>query len=308
MTDGLDVAALGLLRSSFESLKRRFQGVADRGEPREAWLMRLANRPDLTLKENFALMNGFDDRRLGVVELGGERWASLPEPLHSVADDAARLVKRLPENIATQLPSECCCSIRNDWPLWVVVVFGLAWSPVPDSLPHADRVIPLNDNQTMLLESVPDFRCGGPFHLTDEQFADVMSKGWYSTLCDFAAASVQAIDVLMSWLDAAPIKPATTPPAALLSNSKPVDDVAETIKRVTLMLGEDGGKIMAIVSHPTFTTDQKLRALGADERFKGYKSDDLAQMLGVSPASIRNSDAWREWNPKPAKRAKLDQK
>jgi len=97
-------------------------------------------------------------------------------------------------------------------------------------------------------------------------------------------------------------------PAAPSSEVKPVDDVAETIKRVALLLGEDGGKIMAIVSHPTYTTDQKLRALGVDERFKGYTSDILAKMLGVSPASIRNSSAWKEWNSKPTKCEKSAQK
>lgn len=219
MTDRLDAAALGLLRSSFESLKRRFQGVADRGEPREAWLMRLANRPDLTLKANFALMNGFDDRRLGAFSLGGERWASLPEPLQSVADDAARLVKRLPENIAKQLPPECWCSTRNNWPLWVAVVFGLAWSPVPNSLPHAVRLVPLNDRETILLESVPNMK-EWPLHLTDEQIAAVREKGWYSTLDDFAAASVQAIDILQNWLGDVPKEV----PAAPAGEVKPVDD------------------------------------------------------------------------------------
>ena len=87
-----------------------------------------------------------------------------------------------------------------------------------------------------------------------------------------------------------------------------VDDVTETIKRVTLMLGEDGGKIMAIVSHSEFKTDQKLRSLAKlDERFRGYKSKDLAELLGVSQASIRNGNVWKEWNPKPAKRAKSAQ-
>lgn len=102
---------------------------------------------------------------------------------------------------------------------------------------------------------------------------------------------------------------ATTPPAVPSSEAKPVDDVATVVRRVSLLLGADGGKIMAVVAHSEFTTDQKLRALGKlDERFQGYKSDDLAELLGVSPASIRNSSAWKEWNPKPTKREKSAQK
>lgn len=99
------------------------------------------------------------------------------------------------------------------------------------------------------------------------------------------------------------------PSATPSSDATQGDDVAETVKRLCLLLGEDGGKIMVIVNHPTFSTDQKLRALGTlDKRFRGYKSDDLAEQLRVSPSSIRNSSAWKEWNPKPAKRAKSARK
>lgn len=235
---------------------------------RAAWLMRLANRPDLTLKANFALMNGFDDRRLGAFLLGGERWASLPEPLQSVADDAARLVKRLPENIAKQLPPECWCSTRNNWPLWVAVVFGLAWSPVPNSLPHAVRLVPLNDRETILLESVSDMKEW--LNLTDEQIAAVREKGWYSTLDDFAAASVQAIDVLMSWLDDVP-KPETE---ATSEPPKPVEPQAETLAGGDYAAGDRAEAIgkpaklrpcddkawsqyrLAIEDNPELTTDQ----------------------------------------------------
>ena len=99
------------------------------------------------------------------------------------------------------------------------------------------------------------------------------------------------------------------PPAAPLIGATPFDEVAETVKRVKLLIGSDGDKLMAIVNHPTYTTDQKLRALDKlDERFKGYKSKDLAELLGVSESSIRNGDVWREWNPKPIKRAKSARK
>jgi hypothetical protein len=98
-----------------------------------------------------------------------------------------------------------------------------------------------------------------------------------------------------------PSKPAASQLAGQ-NETQPVDEVAETVKRVALLIGGDVAKIMAVVTHGAFTTDQKLRALCTlDERFKGYKSDDLADLLGVSPASIRNSSAWKEWNPKPTK-------
>jgi len=152
---------------------------------------------------NFARMGGFDLRRSGVFALGGERWASLPETLQSIADDAARSVNQLPNDIAKQLPPECWRSPRIDMRLWVSVVFGLAWSPAHGSPLRAVRLVPLNDRATVHLESVPDMK-DWPLQLSDEQIAAVMEKGWYSTLDDFAVASVQAVDVLMSWLDDVP--------------------------------------------------------------------------------------------------------
>ena len=119
-------------------------------------------------------------------------------------------------------------------------------------------------------------------------------------------------------VDGQPSVPASNPPAPkpTLSPAKatesssaggpsPSDDVAETVRRFALLLGGDAYKIMAVVTHGEFKTDQKLRALGKlDERFKGYKSKQLSELLSVSEGAIRNSTAWKEWNPKPAKRAK----
>ena len=227
MTDHLDATGLGLLRSSLVDHKSRFRAVANRGEPCKAWLMRVTSLPDISPEANFARMGGFDARRSGVFALGGERWASLPEPLQSVADDAARSVKQLPVDIAKLLPPECWCSTADDWRSWVAVVFGLAWSPVRCSPIHAERVVPLNDRESILLESVPGMK-DWPLHLTDEQIAAVREKGWYSTLDDFAAASVQAIDVLMSWLDDVPKRETEV-------NSKPPKSVE------TLAGGDDVG-------------------------------------------------------------------
>lgn len=124
-----------------------------------------------------------------------------------------------------------------------------------------------------------------------------------------AAIKRYAVEQLLRDDKTAPVAPATTPPAAPSSGVKPVDDVAETVKRLCLLLGSDFGKIMTIVSHPKLTTEQKLRALGTlDERFKGYSSPALCELLRVSPGSVTNSDAWKEWNPKPTKREKSAQK
>lgn len=90
------------------------------------------------------------------------------------------------------------------------------------------------------------------------------------------------------------------------ANKRPVDAV-EWVKRFAKLIGGDGEKTLAVVNHPEFTVDQKLRALGKlDGGFKGYKSQDLADLLGVSESSIRNAPVWREWNP--LKQAKASRK
>ena len=142
---------------------------------------------------------------------------------------------------------------------------------------------------------------------------------WMQTRKGAAPDAMEALRVMHELLKVADVKPGrhddkAAPASAPLADPKgkgtPVDDVAEMVKRVALMLGGgDAAKIMAVVTHGEFTTDQKLCALAKlDERFRGYKSKDLAELLGVSEASIRNGDVWREWNPVPTKRAKSAQK
>jgi hypothetical protein len=79
-------------------------------------------------------------------------------------------------------------------------------------------------------------------------------------------------------------------------------DVADTVRKLALLLGDGGDKLIGIIHDQTMTVDQKLRALDRldQQRFRGFKSADLAELLSVSPPAVRNSSCWREWHPRRA--------
>ena len=79
-----------------------------------------------------------------------------------------------------------------------------------------------------------------------------------------------------------------------------VDDVTETVRRVALLLGADGPKLLDIVTSKKLKCDQMLFALGReDERFKGYGSPELAELTRFKEQTIRNTSTWRKWHPLP---------
>ena len=114
-------------------------------------------------------------------------------------------------------------------------------------------------------------------------------------------------------VDGQPSVPASNPPAPkpTLSPAKatesssaggpsPSDDVAETVRRVALLLGADGPKLLDIVTSKKLKCDQMLFALGReDERFKGYGSPELAELTRFKEQTIRNTSTWRKWHPLP---------
>lgn len=87
------------------------------------------------------------------------------------------------------------------------------------------------------------------------------------------------------------------PPMGKSSNTEP--SVAEVVNSLAMLLGDGGPKLIDIIHDTKLTVDLKLRALDRlDVRFQGYTSPVLADLLSVSEAAIRNSDCWKEWQPK----------
>lgn len=101
----------------------------------------------------------------------------------------------------------------------------------------------------------------------------------------------------LKWLE---VNPPTPPDGQAgeggTETQKPSEDAGQLVARFAKLIGGDGAKILAVVNHPAFSVTQKLAALGRlDERFKGYKSADLGELLGVTANAVRNSETWKEW-------------
>ena len=274
-----DHAAPALLRQSIESLKSRFR--AECGLPGKAWLMKLTNQPGLSPEANFGRLRGFDIGRCGVASLGRKRWASLPERLQPMSADAAWLVSQLPGELVKRLPPECfATTLRDGWPLWVAMVFGLAWRGVSGSPLRALQVVPLDDNSSIELGSVPYMK-GYPWEYTDEQIAAVTTKGWYSKLDNFAVASIQAIDILQSWM-------ADVPTRGAEANGEPPKPVE---RQTGTLAGGDGGGESEADGKPA---NGKKRGVDRtkEELFKSalrthHKYETGGSVLNVEPVTTR---------------------
>lgn len=223
MTDRLDAAALVSLRSRFESLKSRFQAMADRGSPDKAWLIHAhdtGNGPSPV----YGWADGFDVNRGGcepaatrrgmvfglkdgrTIEIPPfTRWVQLTgyDELSLLGKKAARLLYDLPADVAARLWDRLPdgTELKGGLPLWTLAVFELANANARDDPLHAFRLVPWSENERVELESLRlEFR-EGILKQPAPSFFD-----WFSTLDNFSAASVEAIDILMSWLDAGAIK------------------------------------------------------------------------------------------------------
>ena len=241
MTDCLDATSLALLRSSFCSLKSRFQAMADRGSPCKAWLSHKHNQPtgsatshkwidmdrggfgtaasrqgmEFRLKDGRTIDNPPFTR---MVQMTG--WNELTPP----GDDAARLLQSqsLPAEVAARLWRQVPfgTELNGGLPLWAMAVFEVANTNVTCSPLRAVRWVPLSGTERFELNSLQEcFRHYLPTQNPPE-FPD-----WFATLDNFAAASVQAIEVLLIWLDAVP----TQATEATSEPPKPVERQAETL-------------------------------------------------------------------------------
>ena len=214
MNSELPIAATQatLLRTSLMSLKSRFQAVADRGTPGNAWLIKWSQlEPGMSLFDQFAWIEGFSLKSLhtGITRLPfpvdnfirGHQIIG-EEQISAAAIDAARLLEGMPAWIWTELwselPSGSSFPLGDGWQLWSEAVFELAWKGAPGSPLKASRWARIDANN--INEMVYGL---APFQKLPAD-AD-----WYSTLDNFAGASVHAINILLCWLEKWSGSPAT---------------------------------------------------------------------------------------------------
>lgn len=245
--------ALPLLRTSFASVRSRFQAIADRGLECKAWLIEVHDHDAEVL---FKRINGLKGYACGI-GVGAycdfprmsrnhfqECWQTTIMPL---ADDASRLICQLPislwDKLWAGLPNGATPhTSRSDispW-LWPDAVFELAFQDHEGSPLRAERNID-GDTLTRKTRSVrnsdSEIQRTQPRSVVFEGFPDMprvmqameslnhpaaMNVSWYATINNFAAASVNAIDILMAWLaegkttgGTSPLPPVTDGPFGL---------------------------------------------------------------------------------------------
>ena len=227
-----DAGQLDLLRKSLDSLKSRFQSVTNPRDKSKAWLIQFNDgHPDgfSALVDKWIAHAGKpkpffcaipvsrrETRLMPILKSGGME----EEPGHRVpgfkrkiqvedwdvlgllAEDAIRLMMTMPDPVQRRIWSHL--PLKTEFggmaQTWVAAVFELAWQAITHSPLRADKWVPLTDFQKIELDSIRDFSTG-PFALNATQRESIgENPSWYSNLDDFAAASVQAIDILQSWL------------------------------------------------------------------------------------------------------------
>lgn len=187
-----------LLRSALDELKLRFRAAIDPDSPSKAWLLHVPakgnERPPI-----YGLADGFDsscaepspsdlayrhDPAIGRRNPPFRRCVRLNgyQSLKVISQDAATLLEGLPDAVKTRLwhGLPAGTELKPGPALWVLAVFELGNANVVGSPLRCVRYYPLDEKPVS-------------FNLPAD--AD-----WYATLPDFAAASVQAIDILKGWL------------------------------------------------------------------------------------------------------------
>ena len=203
----MDAVPFDLLRSSLDSLKLRFQAANDPGSPSKAWLVHVHDKGDKK-PAIYALADGFDsscekpspsdvayrhDPAIGRRVPRFRRCVRLNgyQSLKPIGEDAARLLEGLPDAVQTRLWRGLPAGTHfmgNGLSRWVLAVFELANANV---FPLRDaRWFPIDGEQAKTI-----------FAPESQLPADA---DWYATLPDFAAASVQALAIIQSWLPDVP--------------------------------------------------------------------------------------------------------
>ena len=313
-----ELAAIGLLRSSFATLKTRFQAVDDPHSPCKALLVERHGDGESPIRK---YINGFNtSEKFGSIlgspiirpalmrihrtdptknevlreMLQRSVQVQVTTALDSLNRDAAELLFSLPLPLQIRLwetlPNEAIVS-RNKH-AWVAAVFELAWQSHAYSPLRADRGIPVAADMTIGLhprlstaESIAAVKTTefGPSIDFDTISSD---PDWYAMIDNFAAASVQAIDILLSWIDAAPTAPTTTP-------SGTNDKSKRTAGKPSTNAVEQSGK----ESKPkrgrrkgSVATDLKRDQQIADAWAKGFGAfashEELANAFGIQKSEV----------------------
>ena len=218
-----------LLQSSLALVKQRFQAIVG-GSPSKAWLLQVHDRESGGTSPIYALADGYESpgveskpstwARLGcpAIGLGVPRfWRTVrlngSEILTPIGKEAAELLMSLPVAVQSRLwrglPAGTNLRTAEGDLLWALAVFELANANIAYSSLRAVRQTPLTE-ETAKAFFAPESKLPA-------------DSDWYATLPNFAAASVQAIDILQSWL-ADELKRETE------ATSKP-PETAETIQR-----------------------------------------------------------------------------
>lgn len=201
----MDAIPFDRLRSSLDSLKLRFQAANDPDSPHKAWLVHVHGKGD-EKPSIYDLADGFNSYRekpspsdLGAIRVSAigrqvsvfRRCVQLKgyQRLMPICDDAGRLVDGLPNAVQSRL----WCGLPDGTQLmgeglsrWVLAVFELGNANVVWSSLRCVRHYPSSPEQIR--------------RIFTEEMQLPADADWYATLPDFAAASVQAIDILQSWL------------------------------------------------------------------------------------------------------------
>ena len=173
----MDAVPFDLLRSSLDSLKLRFQAANGPGLPRKAWLTQFRDKGDGRPPILGVRLDGYQD--YGYLRL------------KPITDDAVRLLDSLPASVQIRLwgrpTPEIPVQSMSDSdriPQWVMAVFELLNKSGVGPRLRRVRDLPLDEQPV-------SFKFGGNAELC-------------ATLPDFVAASVEAIDILQSWLGDVP--------------------------------------------------------------------------------------------------------
>ena len=225
MTDRLDAAALGLFRSSLDELKLRFSSATTPDAPSKVWLVHVHKKCDESLAiYSDGMMDGNNSTLVSrtpsdLSRLGLAAWSRSISPfsrtvrlkgyqcLIPIGNDAGQLLKGLSATVQTRLWRDLPTGteLGKGVFLWTLAVFEMANAKVVGSPLRAERVRPLTKAEAETVVAA-----GGKLPTNAEKWASdwpatLPGDGdWYSTLPDFAAASVQAIGILQSWLDDVP--------------------------------------------------------------------------------------------------------
>lgn len=304
----MDAVPFDLLRSSLDDLKLRFQAVAaEPGAPIRAWMAHVHIKRGEKPAIYSHLVDMIDSYywptkeptpsallwQLGTAAIGRgvppfrrEIRVKCSTRLSTIGTDAAKLLDSLPPSVAVRLwrdlPAKTQLLAVAGFPRWALACFELANANVVGSPLRAVRNTPITEEQARTVLAVG---------LKLPADAD-----WYAMLPDFAAASVQAIDILQSWLGDE-LKRETE---ATSEQPKPVAQQAETLA------GGDGAGIVEKTPGNARAANKPVELLGNGRKAQrceilAYYASRYAELKLERKLTAQDAyDYWKEYGFDPA--------